>query len=145
MNLRSLFAYFAIEDNYATTTEVLKMLQHLNIYSNETEINCYMHDNKFSFPMFLIIYNNLSTAYLYENLRKSNRKSEINSDGTSLDYFLIFNTPEEEFVEMYGNYHDTDFYENILKDLDLDLMINNQRILQLIFKYISDSYINTNS
>ena len=37
MNLRSLFAYFAIEDNYATTTELLKMLQHLNIYSNETE------------------------------------------------------------------------------------------------------------
>ena len=135
--LKALFSYFAVEDNYATTEEVLKMLRHMNIYSNESEINVYMHDNKFSFPIFLIIYNDLNAAYLYENLRQLHRKSEIDLDVTSLDYFLIFNTPEDEFVEIYRNYNDADFYDNVLNDLDFDTILNNQRITQIILKYIN--------
>ena len=135
--LKALFSFFAIEDNYATTKEVLKMLRHMNIYSNESEINGYMHDNKFSLPIFLIIYNDLNTAYLYENLRQLHRKSEIDLDVTSLDYFLIFNTPEDAFVELYRNYYCADFYDNVLNDLDFEAILNNQRITQIILKYIS--------
>ena len=58
--LKAFFSFFAIEDNYATTKEVLKMLRRMNIYSNESEINDYMHDNNFLFPIFLIIFNDLN-------------------------------------------------------------------------------------
>ena len=54
-----------------------------------------------------------------------------------MDYFLIFNTPEEEFVEIYRNYNDADFYDNVLNDLDFDTILNNQRITQIILKYIN--------
>jgi len=54
-----------------------------------------------------------------------------------MDYFLIFNTPEDEFVEIYRNYNDADFYDNVLNDLDFDTILNNQRITQIILKYIN--------
>ena len=142
--LKALFSYFAVNDNYATAEEVLMMLRYMDIYSNESEINYYLYDKKISFPKFLIMYNDLNTAYLYKKLRQFHQKSEVELSLTSIDYFLIFNTSEDQFVELYKTYFDADFYNNILNDLDiLNSLLNNQRILQIIYKF--NKYNNFNS
>jgi len=142
--LKALFSHFAVNDNYATTEEVLMMLRYMDIYSNESEISYYLYDKKISFPKSLIMYNDLNTAYLYGKLRQFHQKTEVELSLMSIDYFLIFNTTEDQFVELYKMYFDGDFYNNIFNDLDIfNSLLNNQRILQIIDKY--NKYNNFNS
>ena len=65
------------------------------------------------------MYNDLNTAYLYKKLRQFHQKSELELSLTSIDYFLILNTSEDQFVELYKSYFDADFYNNIFNDLDI--------------------------
>ena len=139
--LRNLFSHFTVEDNYANTQEVLAMLAHLNIFSSASEIDSYGYN--ITFNQFLIIYNDLNTTYLLEILKRLDQQSEIDLDTTSLDYFLIFNTSESEFAEIYQYYDDDDFYSNVIEDLELNNagsmypIMYKSRVMEIIYKYIS--------
>ena len=112
--LRNLYYHYTVEDNYASTQEVLTMLEHMNITARASEIDSYGYN--ITFNQFLIIYNDFNTIYLLESLRRLDQQLEIELDTTSLDYFLIFNTSESEFAELYRHYDDDDFYSSVVED-----------------------------
>ena len=144
--LRNLFSHYTIEDNYATTQEVLNMLEHLNITARASEIDSYGYN--ITFNQFLIIYNDFNTSYLLENLRRLDQQLEIDLDTTCLDYFLIFNTTESEFAELYQHYEDNNFYSKVVQDLELNdagymfPILYKSRVMEIIYKYISNDYYN---
>ena len=76
--LRNLFSHYTIEDNYATTQEVLNMLEHLNITARASEIDSYGYN--ITFNQFLIIYNDFNTSYLLENLRRLDFDIKMGTD-----------------------------------------------------------------
>ena len=94
------------------------MLENLNITARASEIDSYGYN--ITFNQFLIIYNDFNTSYLLENLRRLDQQLEIDLDTTCLDYFLIFNTTESEFAELYQHYEDKDFYSKVVEDLELN-------------------------
>ena len=85
----------------------------------------------------------MNTTYLLESLKRLDQQSEIDLDTTSLDYFLIFNTSESEFAEIYQYYDDDDFYSNVIEDLELNNagsmypIMYKSRVMEIIYKYIS--------
>ena len=139
--LRNLYSHYTVEDNYASTQEVLTMLEHMNITARASEIDSYGYN--ITFNQFLIIYNDFNTIYLLESLRRLDQQLEIELDTTSLDYFLIFNTSESEFAELYRHYDDDDFYSSVVEDLELNEagymypIMYKSRVMEIIYKYIS--------
>ena len=144
--LRNLFSHITVEDNYASTQEVIKMLEHMNITACASEIDSYGHN--ITFNQFLIIYNDFNTIYLLESLRRLDQQLDIDLDTTCLDYFLIFNTTESEFAELYQHYEDIDFYSKVVEDLELNdagylfPILNKSRVMEKINKYISNNKYN---
>ena len=140
--LRNLYYHYTVEDNYASTQEVLTMLEHMDITARASEIDSYGYN--ITFNQFLIIYNDFKTIYLLESLKRLDQQLEIELDTTSLDYFLIFNTSESEFAELYRHYDDDDFYSSVVEDLELNEagymypIMYKSRVMEIIYKYISN-------
>ena len=114
----------------------------MNITVCASEIDSYGYN--ITFNQFLIIYNDFNTINLLESLRRLDQQLEIDLDTTSLDYFLIFNTSESEFAELYRHYDDEDFYSSVVEDLELNEagymypIMYKSRVMEIIYKYISN-------
>ena len=63
--LCNLFSNLTIENNYASTQKVIKMLEHMNITACASEIDSYAYN--ITFYQCLIIYNDSNTIYLLKS------------------------------------------------------------------------------